>query len=102
MQEAVLSQQRVNLETTSLQMSCAAALVAVMGKLHGEEGHTQLESGKSVGSRWWEVGRETQEERRNGREGRGGRAHRTRSDLVECRLFVHWVSTVCCLLAGAW
>lgn len=30
-------------------MSRAAALVAVMGKLHGEEGHTQLESGKSVG-----------------------------------------------------
>lgn len=35
-------------ETTSLQMSCAAALVAVMGKLHWEEGHTQLESGESV------------------------------------------------------
>lgn len=36
------------LETTSLQMSRAAALVAVMGKLHWEEGHTQLESGEWV------------------------------------------------------
>lgn len=51
-------------ETTSLQMSRAAALVAVMGKLHGEEGHTQLESGKSVGGGWWEMGRELQKERR--------------------------------------
>lgn len=39
-------------ETSSLQMSCAFALVAVMGKLHGEEGHTQLESGKSLGGGW--------------------------------------------------
>lgn len=82
-------------------MSCAAALVAVMGKLHGEEGHTQLESGKSVGSRWWEVGREIQEEWRKGREGRGGRAHWTRSDLVESWLFVQRVNGARCLLAGA-
>lgn len=82
-------------------MSCAAALVAVMGKLHGEEGHTQLESGKSVGGGWREVGREIQEERRKGREGRGGRAHRTRSDLVESWLFMHWVNASRCLLAGA-
>lgn len=45
-------------ETSSLQMSCAVALVAVMGKLHREEGHTQLESGKSLGGglvgRWWD------------------------------------------------
>lgn len=68
-------------------MSCAAALVAVMGKLHWEEGHTQLESGKSVGGGWREVGRKIQEERRKGREGRGGRAHRTRSDLVESWAF---------------
>lgn len=39
-------------ETSLLQMSCVVALVAVMGKLHGEEGHTQLESGKSLGSGW--------------------------------------------------
>lgn len=38
-------------------MSCVVALVAVMGKLHGEEGHTQLESGKSLGGGWREVGR---------------------------------------------
>lgn len=44
-------------------MSCAAALVAVMGKLHREEGHTQLESGKSVGGGWREGGREMQEKR---------------------------------------
>lgn len=50
-------------------MSRAAALVAVMGKLHGEEGHTQLESGKSVGGGWWEMGREARKERR----GEGGR-----------------------------
>lgn len=43
-------------------MSCAAALVAVMGKLHGEEGHTQLESGKSVGGGWREMGREVHKE----------------------------------------
>lgn len=40
-------------------MSCAAALVAVMGKLYREEGHTQLESGEFVGCGWQEVGRET-------------------------------------------
>ena len=72
-------------ETTLLQMSCAAALVAVMGKLHWEEGHTQLESGESAGGGW-------REERRSGREGPGGRALRTRSDLVESWLFVHWVN----------
>lgn len=59
--------QRVNAEvrvseTASLQMSRAAALVAVMGKLHGEEGHTQLESGKSVGGGWREMGREVHKE----------------------------------------
>lgn len=43
-------------------MSRAAALVAVMGKLHGEEGHTQLESGKSVGGGWREMGREVHKE----------------------------------------
>ena len=68
MQEALEGEQRVKLEvhiseTTSLQMSCAAALVAVMGKLHREEGHTQLESGKSVGGGWREGGREMQEKR---------------------------------------
>lgn len=68
------SSRRVNLEvhipeTTSLQMSCAVALVAVMGKLHGEEGHTQLESGKSFGGGWREVGRETHQERRSGERG---------------------------------
>lgn len=60
----LLRQRRVNQEvhiseTTSLQMSCAAALVAVMGKLYREEGHTQLESGEFVGCGWQEVGRET-------------------------------------------
>lgn len=39
-------------ETSLPQMSCVVALVAVMGKLHGEEGHTQLESGKSLGGGW--------------------------------------------------
>lgn len=73
-------------------MSCAAALVAVMGKLHREEGHTQLESGKSDGSGSREVEREIQEERRKKREGRRGRAQQTRSDLVESWLFVHWVN----------
>lgn len=52
-------------------MSRAAALVAVMGKLHGEEGHTQLESGKSVGGGWWEVG--GGEGGAEGTEGRGGK-----------------------------
>lgn len=47
-------------------MSRAPALVAVMGKLHGEEGHTQLESGKSVGGGWQEMGREVQKEREKG------------------------------------
>lgn len=50
-------------------MSCAVALVAVMGKLHREEGHTQLESGKSFGGGWREVGRETHQERRSGERG---------------------------------
>lgn len=43
-------------------MSRAAALVAVMGKLHEEEGHTQLESGESVGGEWGEMGREVHKE----------------------------------------
>lgn len=52
-------------------MSRAAALVAVMGKLHREEGHTQLESGKSVGGGWWEMGREVQKEWRGAWRGGG-------------------------------
>lgn len=81
-------------ETTSLQMSCAAALVAVMGKLHWEEGHTQLESGEWVSGGEGDTG--------GVKEGQIGmrRAHWTRSDLVESWLFVHWVNAA--RLSAGW